>query len=146
MILAVYLLGSVFALAGEIEVNALVHEHPTRVVLDAAAVCSAQEMFFDDENGSWEIRVEGGAIEDGDVWLQVDVTHRWTDGEERRDVRINPTFVMEDGELATLSVGENIQVDVRATDMTHGAFSCRPRQLERSHREVRRSRVSRSHE
>lgn len=143
MILAVYVWGAVSALAGEIEVNAMVHDHPTRVVLDAAAVCSEQELVYDDENGSWEIRVEGGEIEGGDVWLKVGVAHRWRVDEERREIRVNPTFITQDGELASLSVGENIVVDIRATNMRHDAFSCVPEQVARSHREVRRARVSR---
>ncbi len=143
--LVAILLGAQTALAGGIKLDAEVHEHKAQVVLDDAAACAEHELSFENDDGSWKIRIEGGAMEGDEVWLRVEVDHRWTEGKEVRKVRVRPTFIVADGEVASITVGEGVRLEVRATGLQRDGLSCMPRDLDHARSEGRREVRRRTH-
>jgi len=141
------ILTSTLALGAQIQLDADVHGHTASITLDDVAGCTEQSLSFADDNGSWDFHIEGGALEDGALWMRVDVHHTWTDGSEDGDVRTRPTFLFEDGEVTSLTIGEDIHIEVKASGLQRDDLFCLPRALNEAHRESRhRSARTRSSE
>lgn len=137
------LLASLFAapaIAGSLHLDVDVHGHTAQIALEDVAACVKHTASFGDASGWWDLHLEAGPLESGEVWMQVEVYHRWMDGKDRHEVRVRPSFVAADGEIASLTVSDDVRVELTATGLGEVDFACVPRELSRSRREESRVR------
>ncbi len=92
------------AFAGNLEIVVETPHGSMTTELHEVATCTTQSIQLDDfEGNSW--RVQPTVVPDGDqLRIDLDVQHRWKDGEFIGELHAKPTLVVASGKTATVQV------------------------------------------
>ena len=112
------LLAASLAAAGDLDVHFQVDDRVHTLTLTDVASCSPTRVELDGED-SWSVRAMATAIDEaGTVYVTVEVEAHLTTGRESRKVKTSPAFLVQAGEPATLTIGDeagDVVVEVVAT-------------------------------